>query len=91
MVVCSEIRTPVAVVDPVLIIVTKAVALCPTWTDRLAGKTADTNDWAQVEGANDTNIPSIHQVQLSGERSCIAELLVARSFLSALVLTPGEG
>src|SRR5262245_25445307 len=42
---------PVAVVEPVLISVAKAVAGRPTWTERLEGSTAATRDWALlVEG-----------------------------------------
>src|SRR5262245_324491 len=42
---------PVAVAEPVLISVAKAVAGRPTWTERLEGNTAATRDWGLlVEG-----------------------------------------
>src|SRR5712691_622648 len=47
-VVSGAMVQPVAVLEPVLIIVAKAVAGVPTWTERLLGSTAATSAWAPV-------------------------------------------
>jgi len=44
MFVIGAIPQPVAVLDPALMIVAKAVADVPTFAERLLGRTADTTD-----------------------------------------------